>query len=345
MKALVLSDYMKFDYMEVPAPDVGQDEVLVNVKAAGICGSDVQGMDSSTGRRIPPLIMGHEGSGIIVERGTRVKKWEVGDRVTFDSTIYRLDDWYTRHGMYNLSDGREVLGVSADEFKRDGAFAEYVAIPQHILYIIPEHVSFAQAAMTEPAAVALHAVNLTSISLHDKVIVIGSGIIGSFIIQLLKLKGCGEIIAVDLEESRLSMARELGATAAFNPRKTNVLEEIMKITGSRGVDIAFDAAGNADTFQIALESIRKGGAMTLVGNLVQSVAMPLQQVVSHQLRLQGSYAIAGEFPDALEMIASGKINVDALLSVEAPLSEGAVWFQRLYEKEKGLFKVILVPGR
>jgi len=344
MKALVLTDYMKFDYMDVPDPEVGPDEVLVNVKAAGICGSDVQGMDGSTGRRLPPIIMGHEASGIIVERGEKVKKWKVGDRVTFDSTIYRLDDWYTSHGMYNLSDGREVLGVSAEEFKRDGAFAEYIVIPQHVLHKIPENASFTQAAMTEPAAVALHAINLTLISHLDTAMVIGTGMIGLFIIQGLKLAGCREIIAVDVRDDRLEMAEKLGAIAALNPQDQDIIEEARKITGHRGVDVAFEAAGNSDAFQIAIESLRKGGTLTLIGNLVPSVDMPLQRVVTHQLRLQGSYAIAGEFPAVLKMIASGKINVDALLSAEAPLSEGAEWFQRLYEREKGLFKVVLIPG-
>jgi L-iditol 2-dehydrogenase len=345
MKALLLSDYMTFQYIDIPDPEAGPDEVLIHVKAAGICGSDVQGMDGSTGRRTPPLIMGHEASGIIIERGEKVKKWKVGERVTFDSTIYRLDDWYTRRGMYNLSNGREVLGVSAEEFKRDGAFAEYITVPQHILYRVPENVSFTQAAMTEPAAVALHAINLTPVSLHDTAMVIGTGMIGSLIIQGLKLAGCREIIAVDLRDDRLEMAKEMGATAGCNPGNHDVISEAKKMTGNRGVDIAFEAAGNPDTFQIAIESVRKGGTVTLVGNLTSSVHMPLQRVVNHQLRLQGSYAIAGEFPAVLEMIDSGQINVDTLITAEVPLSEGAAWFQRLYEKEKGLFKVVLIPGK
>lgn len=344
MKALVLTDYMQFEYMDVSDPEVGKDEVLVKVKAAGICGSDVKGMDGTTGRRIPPVIMGHEASGIIVDRGQRVKKWRIGERVTFDSTVYRLDDWYTRRGMYNLSDNREVLGVSAEEFRRDGAFADFVAIPHHILYRIPENVNFAQAAMTEPAAVALHALSLTTVSPHDTAMVIGTGIVGLFIIQLLKLSGCREIVGIDIENDRLNMAKTLGATTALNPRDHDVQEEIYRITGKRGVDVAFEAAGCAETFKIAVDSLRKGGSLTLIGNLVPSVDMPLQQVVTRQLRLQGSYAIAGEFPEVLELIASRKIKVDKLLSAEVPLSEGAEWLKRLYNREKGLFKVILIPG-
>src|SRR5512133_91587 len=128
MKALVLEEYNKLIFKDVPDPVIGSDDVLVRVKACGICGSDVHGLDGSTGRRIPPMIMGHEASGVIVETGDDVIDWKPGDRVTFDSTIYPLDDWYTREGFYNLSDNREVLGVSPGNYRRDGAFAEYVAI-------------------------------------------------------------------------------------------------------------------------------------------------------------------------------------------------------------------------
>jgi threonine dehydrogenase-like Zn-dependent dehydrogenase len=138
MKALVLEEYKKLVYKDVPVPEIKSPEVLVKVMACGICGSDVHGFDGSTGRRIPPLIMGHEASGIIVETGDDVKGWKAGDRVTFDSTVYKLDDWYTLEGKYNLSDNREVLGVSPGTYRRNGAFAEYIAIPQHILYRIPD---------------------------------------------------------------------------------------------------------------------------------------------------------------------------------------------------------------
>jgi threonine dehydrogenase-like Zn-dependent dehydrogenase len=147
MKALVLEAYNKLVYRDWPDPAMADDEVLVKVKAVGICGSDVHGMDGSSGRRKPPIVMGHEASGIIVSMGKNVNGWKTGERVTFDSTIYPLDDWYTRKGLYNLSDNRMVLGVSPGEYRRHGAFAEYVNVPQHILYRIPEGVSFTQASV------------------------------------------------------------------------------------------------------------------------------------------------------------------------------------------------------
>ncbi len=191
MKALVLEAYNKLVYKDFPDPEVADDEVLVKVEAVGICGSDIHGLDGSTGRRKPPLVMGHEAAGIITALGKDVKAWAVGDRVTFDSTIYKLDDWYTRKGLYNLSDGRMVLGVSPGEWTRHGAFAELVNIPQHILYKIPEGVSFTQASMVEPVAVAAHAVELTPVSWNDTAVVVGSGMIGLFVIQVLRAKGCG----------------------------------------------------------------------------------------------------------------------------------------------------------
>ena len=131
MKALVLVDYNKLLYKDVTDPEPGPRDVLIRVKSCGICGSDVHGLDGSTGRRIPPLIMGHEAAGIIEKVGSDVEKWRSGDRVTFDSTIYSENDWFTQHGMYNLSNDREVLGVSCQEFKRDGAFAESIASLGH----------------------------------------------------------------------------------------------------------------------------------------------------------------------------------------------------------------------
>lgn len=343
MKALVLEEYNKLVYKDFPDPEVAADEVLVKVEAVGICGSDVHGMDGSTGRRRPPIVMGHEAAGIISAIGKDVSGWSVGDRVTFDSTIYRLDDWYTRKGLYNLSDNRMVLGVSPGEYRRHGAFAEYVNIPQHILYKIPDNVTFTQASMVEPVAVAAHAVELTPVLWNDTAVVVGSGMIGLFVIQVLRAKGCGTIIAVDLEEERLTLARELGADVVLNPKKDDIRKEVEALTGGRGADIAFEVVGITATVRTAIESVRKGGTVTLVGNLTPTVEIPLQAVVTQQLRLQGSCAICGEYPAVLDMIARKAINVEAILSAEAPLSKGAEWFQRLYNKEPGLIKVVLKP--
>lgn len=343
MKALVLKDYMDLQYTDLPLPHLADDEVLVKVMAIGICGSDVHGIDGSTGRRIPPIVMGHEASGVIAEVGTLVSEWKVGDRVTFDSTIYKLDDWFTRQGMYNLSDGRMVLGVSCKEFHRDGAYADYVAIPQHILYRLPENVSFVEAALVEPAAVALHAIEITDFDNSYTALVIGAGMVGSFVIQLLRIKGCRNIIAIDLDEQRLALAESLGAHFVYQPGDPSLHEKILLSTSGRGADIAFEVVGISDTIKKGIELLRKGGSLTVLGNLSPTVELPLQSIVTRQLKIQGSCAINGEYPQILELISTGKLNMKAILSAEAPLSEGANWFQRLYHKEKGLMKVVLKP--
>jgi L-iditol 2-dehydrogenase len=343
MKALILEEYNKLVYKDVPQPVIQNNEVLVQVKACGICGSDVHGMDGSSGRRIPPIIMGHEASGVITEIGGSVTDWKPGDRVTFDSTIFPLNDWYTLKGMYNLSENRKVLGVSPGEYRQHGAFAEYVAVPDHILYNVPDDVSFIQAAMVEPVAVACHAIELTPISLQDTVAVVGSGMIGLFLIQVLRHSNTGFIVAIDIDDQKLKLAGQFGAGLLLNPDKHDIRKEIENVTAGRGADIVFEAVGNNDSINLSIENVRKGGTVTVIGNLSARVQFPLQLVVTRQIRIQGSCAIAGEYPRVLSMMRKGMINIDPLLSAAAPLSDGADWFKRLYNRETGLYKVVLIP--
>lgn len=342
MKALVLKEYNNFSYTEVPTPEIQPNEVLVRVKACSICGSDVHGMDGSTGRRIPPVIMGHEASGVIEMSGCEVKGFAIGDRVTFDSTIYCGKCFYCRKGKVNLCDNRKVLGVSCEEYRQQGAFAEYIAVPEHILYRLPDEVTFEQAAMIEPLSVAMHAVSNTAVALNDTAVVVGAGMIGLLIIQLLKLAGCGRILAIDLDEGKLEMAKKFGAFMGLLP-SSNVTREILKLTHNRGADIAFEAVGITPTLDMAIASLKKGGLLTLVGNLSPEVKLPLQKVVTREIGIKGSCASNGEYDSCLDLIASGKISIDSLISAVAPLSEGQAWFDRLYKGEAGLLKVVLKP--
>jgi 2-desacetyl-2-hydroxyethyl bacteriochlorophyllide A dehydrogenase len=344
MKALVLEEYNKLVFKDVPDPEPNSGEVLVKVMACGICGSDVHGLDGSTGRRIPPMIMGHEASGIILKTGTNVKDWKEGDRVTFDSTVYPLNDWFTLEGMYNLSDNREVLGVSPGTYRRDGAFAEYIVVPVHILYKIPENVTFEQAAMTEAVAVALHSINISGIKPGDKCLVVGAGMIGIFILKLLKMSGASRTIAIDVNPKRLESARNAGADYTFLSTDKNIDEKIKAVTNNRGADISFEAVGKSETVNLAIDILRKGGKAVLVGNISQKIDFPLQKVVTRELKVLGSCAIRGEYEVVLDLLGSGRISVDDQISVVAPLAEGAIWFYKLYRKENGdLNKVILIP--
>lgn len=341
MKALTLTEYHQFVYGETADPPIAPDEVLVRVRTCGICGSDVHGMDGSSGRRVPPIIMGHEAAGVIAEVGKDVADWKRGDRVTFDSTIFCGECWYCRRGLANLCDRRRVIGVSCAEYRQHGAFAEYLALPARILYRVPEAVSFEQAAMVEPVSVAVHAVERTGISLGDTAVVVGAGMIGLLVVQALRVAGCGKIIAVDLEPEKLKLALALGADVSLQADACDVAAEVRNHTDGRGADVALEVVGFSPTVQTAIACLRKGGALTLVGNLSPTVEIPLQAVVTRQLTLAGSCANGGEYPACLDLLARRAIQTEPLVTATPPLAEGADWFKRLYAGERGLLKVIL----
>jgi L-iditol 2-dehydrogenase len=233
--------------------------------------------------------------------------------------------------------------VSCGDYRRHGALAEYLVVPQHIVYKLPPEMSFVQASLAEPVAIALHAVNRAPLSLGDTAVVVGAGMIGLLVIQVLRLSGCGRIIAVDLDPHRLALAGQLGADEGLNPNEGDVPAEVQKRTAGRGADVAFEVVGVSAPFQTALAAVRKGGALVLVGNLAPVVDFPLQAAVTRELTLLGSCASRHDYPIALQWMAQGKINVDALITAVAPLEEGAAWFDRLYRREPGLMKVILQP--
>jgi L-iditol 2-dehydrogenase len=287
--------------------------------------------------------MGHEASGIIAKVGEQVSAWQVGERVTFDSTVYCGECYYCQQEQINLCDNRRVLGVSCDEYRQHGAFAEYVAVPQRILYRLPDTVSFTHGAMTEPVSIAVHAVSLATITPHSTVLVVGSGMIGLLLIQVLQVKGCGRVIAVDLNPYRLERALALGTNVALRADRDDVVSEVQKLTAGRGVDVAFEVVGVTPTIKTAVQAVKKGGTIVLVGNLAPMVEIPLQVVVNRQLTLVGSTASCGEYPECLDMITDGRLNLDAIISAVAPLNEGPAWFTRLYEGKENLLKVILEP--
>jgi L-iditol 2-dehydrogenase len=394
MKALVLTAASEFNYdVNFPEPTPGPGEVLVKIRACGICGSDIHGMDGRSGRRQPPIVMGHEAAGEIIELGEGVTDWRVGERVTFDSTEYCGECEECRAGYVNLCPNRKVLGVSPGSYRRHGCFAEKIVLPTRILYRIPEALPFEKAAFAEPVSIALHAVNLadgievgeaftpgfeggcgagcgcheanhehersdsTSPNQeHDHeqddiaegnggtAVVVGAGLIGLLVVQALKARGWERVIAVDLDEKRLALARQLGAAETFNAKQEGLANHLREICGGDGADASFEVVGAAAPLDLAIRCVRKGGQVILVGNLQPNTPFPLQEVVTRQITLRGSCSCAGEYPEAIRRIQDGSIQVEPLLSAVAPLEEGAGWFNRLYDNKEGLLKVVLTPA-
>ena len=342
MKALLLSQYRQLEITDIPIPTPARDEILVRVAACGICGSDVHGYDGSSGRRIPPLVMGHEAAGIVAETGAEVHGFAKGDRVTFDSTVFCGECENCLRGDMNLCDRRQVLGVSCGDYRRNGAFAEFVVVPARIVHRLPDNLSFSEAALLEAVAVALHAVSLVPIHTGSSALVVGAGTIGLLVQQALAVAGCACVYVADVDVTRLKLSASLGATTILGSG-TEPVREVQRLTGGIGVDIAVEAVGLNQTVATAINSTRKGGTVVLVGNISPEVTLPLQIVVTRQIRLQGSCASAGEYPRAIELMSSGKINVKPLISAVAPLDEGPQWFERLYAREPNLMKVVLQP--
>src|SRR5882762_420008 len=343
MKALLLSTYRHLEIAEVATPVLNPGEVLIRVAACGICGSDVHGYDGSSGRRIPPIVMGHEAAGRIAALGAGVTGWSEGDRVTFDSTVYCGACQHCARGEVNLCDQRQVLGVSCPEYRRAGAFAEYVAVPARIVHPLPDSFAFADAAMLEAVAVAIHAVSLVEIPSGSTALVLGAGTIGLLVLQALRVAGCSWVLVADIDASRLKLAADLAATEVFLA-ETDPVARALELTNGAGVDLAVEAVGRRETVSVAIGSVRKGGSVILVGNISPEATLPLQTVVTRQIRLQGSCASAGEYPRAIELMAKGAIQVKPLITAIAPLAEGPQWFERLYAREPNLMKVVLTPG-
>lgn len=343
MKAMVLTEYQQLEFTDFEKPEIGATDILVQVRACGICGSDIHGYDGSTGRRIPPLVMGHEAAGVVTEVGDQVSGFQPGDHVTFDSTVSCGACFFCRRGEINLCDQRKVLGVSCEEYRRHGAFAEFVSVPQHICYPLPKDLPFEHAAIIEAVSVAVHAANRTPVALGDTAVVVGSGMIGLLVIQAIRLAGCSQVIAVDLDTGRLELAQQLGADVTLKADEVDVPSEIRKRTNGHGADVVLEVVGTTATVRTAVDCARKGGSITLIGNLSPTIEMPLQSIVTREISVFGSCASSGEYPACIDLLQKQAIRVDPLITATASLKQGPDWIARLYAGEPGAMKVILDP--
>lgn len=347
MKALLLTSPGELSYTDIDLPSPGPGEVRVRIAACGICGSDVHGFTGSTGRRIPPLVMGHEAAGTIDAVGPGVEGLAVGARVALDSTVFCGGCEHCLAGRENLCTDRQVLGVSCGPYRRHGCFAEMVVVPGRVAYPIPDSVDFIAASLLEPLTIALHAVHLAEVGPETRsAVVVGAGPIGLACVASLRAYGVPRIAAIDLDAGRLDQARALGATATFladDEAGTKAARFGTSTPDTDGADVVFEAVGATAPVTTAIDACTRGGTVVLVGNVSPRIEMPLQKVVTRQLRLQGSCSSAGSYPEAIRLVAEGKVDLSCFVSKVAPLSEGVEWFHRLHEREPGLVKVVLTP--
>ena len=330
------------ELQEWEIPGYGRVDLLIGVKACAICGSDVKGYSGKTGRRQPPIIMGHEAAGVVEAVGESVTGFSPGDRVCFDSTVYCLRCHFCLSGHYNMCENRQVIGVSEGTYRRHGAMAEYVVVPYWIAVKMPDSLSFAQAALVETASIGVHAANRTPLRLNDTVVIIGAGAVGLVTLQAIRLKGAGTVVITDISAPKLELAKQIGADVTIRADQPGMMDKLRAATGPEGADAVLEAVGIQTTVDTALEITRKAGALTLIGNVVPRVKMGLQSIVTREITIYGVCASNGEYSDCVELVDSGRINVDPLISEYARIEDGQAVFDRLYEGVEGNIRTVFV---
>ena len=341
MKALRYFGPNEMRYEEIPDVSPKNGEVKVRVHAVGICGSDVHGYLGITGRRIPPMTMGHEFSGEIVELGSGVTKLKVGDRIAgfpfgFDGTCPTC-----QRGDFTMCENRITYGVLED----DGACADYLCVTEGACIKLSDNVSFEEGALIEPLTVAYHATGrYPEHYIKDKtVVLIGAGTIGLMTLLCLKRRGAKTIIVSDLSESRLKLAKQLGATHTANAKSDDIVAMVMDMTNNVGADAAFEAVGASPTVKTAMSTLRRGGNAVWIGNSHKFIEVNMQEIVTRELTVTGTNAFSLDtFKAAAAMVNDGSLSVKPLISKTAPMAEGADMFRKLADDPGDWIKVVLV---
>lgn len=337
MKALVFHGNHDLRFEEVPVPEMGDDEALVKVKAVGICGSDVHGFLGRTGRRTPPMIMGHEFSGRVEKTGASVTNVKPGDKVVvFPYTICGHCS-HCQAGVINQCPDKKFFGV----FTANGAMAQYVSARSDLLFPLPDGTEYIHGALAEPLSVAARAVNKAGIHPEKTVTIIGAGTIGLMCLILARAKRPGHTVVVDLMDSRLNLARQLGADLTFNPTHDDPLRFINeKLQG--GSRVVIEAVGIEKTVQQSIQWAARGGKVVIVGLSQRMMNLDMHEIVNKEVRMEGSFLYdRREFEEILKQLPVLKPSLDQMISLTAPLSEGAELFRRLAQMDETLLKVVL----
>lgn len=343
MKALVLKEYGNIVYTDVPDPaPCGADDVTVAIRACGICGSDVAGMAGRTGRRIPPVIMGHESTGVIHAVGSAVTGFVPGDRVAISASQFCGVCDMCRNGRTNMCVLHRVLGISCADYKLDGAYAQFTRVPARTVFHLPEGVSFVEGALLEPLANAVHGVTAAGRTFDAPVLVYGCGTIGLMAIQALRAYRCPRIIAVDTNADKRALALRCGAHVALGAEGENVVARVMEETNGAGVTLCVECVGVEATLRTALSCLSNGGMASVVGLLEQQITVPMQRVVTGEITIRGSFTYtADDFRESIRLIRSREVDPSLCVSDIVPLSRGAEAFERLRLGKENLVKLVL----
>lgn len=309
MKALVLTGIKSLELKEIAQPEIKPDEVKIHTAFAGICGTDhalYAGLPGSA-PAVPPIVLGHENSGVVVEVGSEVTNVKVGDRVAVDPNIYCGQCKYCRTGRPELCEHLSAIGVT-----RDGGFEDYFTAPASVVYPIPDNVSLKAAALVEPISCAVHGIQLLKVSPYQKALVIGDGFMGQLFVQILQAYGIHQVDLAGIVDEKLAMAKDkFGAKRTFNTMAGDKIPD-------GEYDVVIEAVGSPKTQEAAIEAAARGGQVLMfgVGGPDDTFEMNTYEVFQKQLTIQGSFINPNAFEDSLALLSSGKVDVEPLISHE-----------------------------
>ena len=342
MKAIMKTQPMLgVEVRDIPKPEPAPDEVLIRVKSAAICGSDlgIYHYTSAYSKMKLPVVLGHEFSGIITETGSQVHGFKEGDRVLAESVKACGVCEYCKTGMSNLCEKSTLFGIHTD-----GGFAEYIAVPYKLLHRVPDSMSFDQAALVEPLSNAVHFVrDITPFRIDDYVVVQGCGPIGLFSAQLFKMGGARVLVTgLSMDKLRFDVAAKLGLET-LNIEEESLEERVMMDTDGRGADIAFVAVGAPPAVKQATQIIKKRGTVTVVGIFGKEVPLDMTWIVRRELKIHGAYdAKPMNFPQSIDLIKRGLVDVDSVLTHRFSLDEAEEAFKVAIDKTGG--KIVFNPN-
>jgi len=347
MKAVRFTGPENMEYIDVPKPVIGESEVLIKIMAVGICGTDLELFSGEmpyirNGLTTYPLIPGHEWSGQIVEVGSKVSDFNVGDRVTGDVSIGCGNCSMCMSGRFNLCPDRKVVGSYRNY---NGAFAEYIKLPYRHVYLIPNELSYEEAALIEPAATAAYGVMKAGIGLGDSVLVIGDGPIGLLSVQTAVLSGASKIYLIGSWDEKLKLGSTMGADFTLNYRNEKTVEIIQEMTQFKGIDIVIETSGSTQAFNQSLKLLKPGGKIILLSIYSSAEFMAeINSIVSKDAEVIGVLASCNSFEPTIDLMAAGKINVAPLITHKYALCQAADAIQMMRSKHDFRIKVLLIPS-
>ena len=344
MKAAVLVGPEKIETKLEPVPEMKAGDIRICVSATGVCGSDIHMWKTGKGwnpKHKGDFWMGHEFCGVVEDPGT--SDFEVGDRVVFWANLYCGECDMCRAGQEHLC--REVNGTNYIGFVCNGAYAEKFVGPARLAYKLPDTVSDVDAALIDPLMVAYHAVHLSNMKLHDKVLVVGSGIIAQLMGDLAKTAGASLVAMSKTNDRKLAKAREMGKFDCYldgkDPNRRAVYEEVSK----GGFDVVFEAVGNESALAAAMDAVKAGGTIVTVGNTIDpTIPFDINRLVLHEIRLVGSVSCTRkEFEETIDLIASGMIKPERYVTDIVPVEGMQKAFERLTSRTDPVLKIVMKP--